>query len=306
MNQSCPQGHAAATRAIRTQADIIVAMAPAVQELDADGIHDMRVASRRLRMALQVYRSYVPGKARKVARGQTKRIIALLGIRRELDVMVEMLREHREETRALWQRFMDHAIALLEKRRDDQATACREAVALAESDDFAQTIGTLLDGVDATGTCLHELAREELLSAHDSARVARKYWKKTGGPDDLHRVRIELKHLRYACEFHRDCFGEAMADYIKEVKAAQSVLGEWNECRLLEDMVITLGNAADYEIAQGAPLVAEAYGTRAADLAGQFHGQGKSLLGKAARHAFLEIVTAPALPCCHHPDDPKT
>lgn len=302
MNQPCPKGHAAATRAIRTHADIIVAMAPDVQELDADGIHDMRVAARRLRMAFQVYRPYLPGKARKVARGQTKRIVALLGIRRELDVMVSMLQEHRDETRALWQRFMDHAIAVLEKRRDGQAAACREAVVLAESDDFTQTIGALLDGVDATGMCLHELARGELMAAHELARAARKRWKKTGEPDDLHRVRIELKHLRYACEFHRDCFGDAMAGYIKEVKAAQAVLGEWNECRLLEDMVITLGNAADYEIAQGAPLVAEAYGTRATELAARFHGQGKALLGRIARHAFSEIVTAPLSPCCESPD----
>lgn len=298
MSAMCQQGRDAATRTIQTQYEIIVAMAPSVRALDPDGIHDMRVASRRLRMALDVYRPYLPKKARKALRNAVKRITRLLGNRRELDVMVAMLREHRNETRSLWQRFMDHAIEVLDKRRDGEAEFCQEAAALADGDTFAAAVAWVLDGVDAAGCCLNDLARKEIIAARENARLARKRWRKSSAPEDLHQVRIELKHLRYACEFHGERYGEPMAAYIKQVKEAQSVLGEWNDCRLLEDMVVALGNAAGYTLAQGAPLVAEAYGNRAVDLAGQFPALVDRLLGKATREDFEALLASPEVPCC--------
>lgn len=297
MSKSCRIGQEAAAKAIRGQMDTIVAMAPAVRELDAEGIHDMRVASRRLRMALQVYRPYLPGKPRKVLRRQAKRITQLLGNRRELDVMVAMLREHRGETRALWRRFMDHAVELLDQRRADQAEFCLEAVAIAEGDTFQEAAAPVLDGIDAADYCVLDLARDGLTEAQASARAARKAWKQSDAPEDLHQIRIELKHLRYGCEFHRALYGEAMGEYIKHVKGVQSILGEWNECRLLEDMVLTIGNAADYRLAQGAPLVAEAYGNRAAALEAEFRPLGKVLLGKDGRKAFKQILETATSEC---------
>lgn len=298
MSKSCSRGQDAATHAVRKQAEIIAATAPGVKALDQEAIHDMRVASRRLRMALQVYQPYYPGRPRKALRKQARRITVLLGKRRELDVMAAMLREHREETHGLWQRFMDHAIALVDGRREGEVEYCLQAVALAGGDAFRQTCSELLDGTDTAGGCSRKLARRELAEAFENARFSRRTWSKTGDADDLHQVRIALKHLRYACEFHRDLYGEPMDDYITQVKAAQSLLGDWNECRLLEEMVLAIGNAADYSLAQGAPLVAEAYGNHAADLAGQFQPLGRALFGRDGRHAFKALIRNTAVGCC--------
>jgi CHAD domain-containing protein len=155
-----------------------------------------------------------------------------------------------------------------------------------------------LDGLDSSAGCVVELARDELTEAFETVRAARKIWKKSGEPEDLHQVRIALKRFRYGCEFHQEVFGGAMAAYIPPLKEVQSTLGEWNECRLLEEMVLILGNAAPYDIAQGAPLVAEAYGERAAVLEEQFVPLGKALLGKKGRKAFASLLADSALPCC--------
>lgn len=298
MSKLCQRGQDAAAAAIRKHAETLTAMAAGVQALDMEAIHDMRVASRRLRMALQNYRPFLPKAPRKLLGKQVRRITGLLGNRRELDVMAAMLREHREETRDLWQRFMDHAIEIVEARREGQTEFCLEAAALAESDEFQEHIDSLLAGIDGKGLCLRKLAKKVLTEAHENARFARKSWKKSGQPDDLHQVRIQLKHLRYACEFHGDVYGPPMAEYIPPIKELQAILGEWNECRLLEDMVLTIGNAADYSLAQGAPLVAEAYGNRAAELAAQFGPLGKGMLEGEGRKAFLKLADNPAVKCC--------
>ncbi len=294
----CPQGHELARTAIQTQADIIMAKAESVAALDGTAIHDMRVASRRLRMALDTYQPYLPAKPRKVLRKLVRTITRDLGTRRELDVMAIMMREHREETHGIWQRFMDHAITIIDTRRDDQARYCRSAATLAASERFTEAVTAVLEAIDTNGICVLDLAQAGILGALAESQAARKEWRRSDDPESLHLVRIALKHLRYACEFHAPLYGEPMAAHINHIKAAQEILGEWDECRLLEDMVLALGGAADYSLAQGAPLVAEAYGNHAEELAEQFGPIGKALLGKQARKEFETMITGPEVPCC--------
>lgn len=294
----CEKGHSLVRLAITTQAAIIVEKAPGVAELDGTAIHDMRVASRRLRMALDTYQPYLNPKPRKVLRKLVRSITRDLGIRRELDVMADMMREHREETHGVWKRFMDHAISVVDGRREAQSDYCREAARLATSEDFRVAVDRATAGIETDGLCVLDLARAGILGALAEARAARAAWKSSDDPESLHLVRIALKHLRYACEFHASLYGDAMTAQIEHIKAAQEILGAWNECRLLQDMVLALGGAADYSLAQGAPLVAEAYGQHAKELAEQFGPVGKALLGKAARGDFEALVSSAIISCC--------
>jgi len=298
MSKHCPKGEEAAAVAIRKQSDIISAMAPAVRSLDMEAIHDMRVASRRLRRALMIYRPFLPKANAKALRKQARRITDLLGTRRELDVMATMLREHRAETRDLWRRFMDHAILIIDQRREGQSESCQEAADIAEGDDFHAQTASILEALDGTGLCARKRAKKELTEAFEAARLARKNWRKTKDPEALHHVRIALKRLRYVGEFNQALYGEPLEVLTGRVKELQALLGEWNECRLLEDMLLTIGNAADYSVAQGAPLVAEAYGNRAADLAIQFGPMGKDLLEGIGRKDFKKLVGNTVVKCC--------
>ncbi|HMB70112.1 MAG TPA: CHAD domain-containing protein, partial [bacterium] len=63
---------------------------------DPEELHDLRVAIRRLRAALRLYRDHLPGKARRFGR-ELKRIGAALGDVRDLDVQIEWLRDHAGE-----------------------------------------------------------------------------------------------------------------------------------------------------------------------------------------------------------------
>ena len=49
-------------------------------------------------------------------------------------------------------------------------------------------------------------------------------------PEELHRVRLAAKHVRYTLELFRPCYGAALESRIESLKAVQQVLGEINDC----------------------------------------------------------------------------
>src|SRR5438309_9251655 len=69
----------------------------AVTGKDADAVHDMRVASRRLRAALEIFQEVFTPKQYRVLRRDVKRVADALGGVRDLDVLEERLREDRRD-----------------------------------------------------------------------------------------------------------------------------------------------------------------------------------------------------------------
>ena len=59
---------------------------------DPEGVHDMRVATRRLRAALELFAPAFPKKRHREALREVKRLADALGERRDPDVMIERIR----------------------------------------------------------------------------------------------------------------------------------------------------------------------------------------------------------------------
>jgi CHAD domain-containing protein len=77
---------------IRAQRDAIVSNDPGVREGDADPVHDMRVATRRLRATLRTYRGVLPDRAgTQRLRDELKWLGEALGAVRDGDVLTERL-----------------------------------------------------------------------------------------------------------------------------------------------------------------------------------------------------------------------
>jgi len=84
----------AAAAAVETRSREVFAYAQRVRERgSAEDVHDMRVATRRLRAALEVFASCFPRKRHRQALKDVKRLASALGARREADVAVERLHE---------------------------------------------------------------------------------------------------------------------------------------------------------------------------------------------------------------------
>ncbi|MGH2837442.1 MAG: CHAD domain-containing protein [Thermoleophilaceae bacterium] len=83
----------AAARAVGTRADEVWEHEQrAMDTRDIEGVHDMRVATRRLRAAMEIFAPSFPTKRHKRALGEVKELADLLGARRDPDVMIERLR----------------------------------------------------------------------------------------------------------------------------------------------------------------------------------------------------------------------
>jgi CHAD domain-containing protein len=97
---------------------------------DPARVHKMRVATRRLRAALEVFGAGLPRKPTRAALADVKALAAALGERRDCDVLIELLGSLRPETRRAERAAIDQLVGELQ---DEQLAANRHlAQALAQ------------------------------------------------------------------------------------------------------------------------------------------------------------------------------
>jgi len=83
---------AAARRVVKIRAKEVFKQADGVLDLgEVEHVHDMRVATRRLRAALEIFEECFPRKRHRKALKKVKALADALGERRDLDVEIELL-----------------------------------------------------------------------------------------------------------------------------------------------------------------------------------------------------------------------
>jgi CHAD domain-containing protein len=96
---------------------------------DIERVHDMRVASRRLRAALEVFEPCFPPDAYQEALGEVKRLADALGERRDRDVAIATLHAFGDQMPAPDRRGI---ASLIQHLRGEQEEANRELAPLVE------------------------------------------------------------------------------------------------------------------------------------------------------------------------------
>ena len=229
---------------------------------DIEELHDMRVVSRRLQAALDLFRDDVDSRrVTRIARG-VRGTTRALGRVRDLDVFWDKTEKvlsgsapsQRPDLRTL------HA-AWSEERRNQQRRLVehldgpRHHKLLSE---FSEYLGhTLLDGAqkrtgagaptssrlvrDAAPAVIRQRLAEVLtydgLVSQSSASL-----------DALHQLRIAAKGLRYSLECFREMMGPAGRSLIERVKALQDHLGDLNDARVANQLLrgyVTAGEWPD-------------------------------------------------------------
>jgi CHAD domain-containing protein len=111
----------AAAKVVSTRAEELTEQARGVLDTgDIERVHDMRVASRRLRAALEVFEPCFPPKPFKQVLGQVKRLADGLGERRDRDVAIATLRRFNDQMPTPDRRGVESLIGRL---RDEQTQA---------------------------------------------------------------------------------------------------------------------------------------------------------------------------------------
>jgi CHAD domain-containing protein len=205
---------------------------------DIEAVHQMRVATRRLRAALSLFGDVAPGDAQAL-RGELGWLADRLGAVRDLDVQLAALRQVAEELLATTE-ALSPVRGLFEVRR---ATARDELMECLDSARFAALLGSLAAlvsvEVEEWPEGAHVLAVEALPD-----RLRRRYQrfrKATRAIDshspapELHRARIRAKQLRYSLEFSAPVYGKPARALIRRATALQDVLGAIQDAVVMHD-----------------------------------------------------------------------
>ncbi|HEY6578418.1 MAG TPA: CYTH and CHAD domain-containing protein [Rhizomicrobium sp.] len=233
---------------------------PAARRGDPEGVHQMRVALRRLRSMLVLFAPCLDSWARRRFDDSIRDLGEVLGAARDWDVFVaETLRDALGDgVRAEWiAAAEEHAIAKRENAR-------RNVQALLDG----KSPGELVLGVEAwladpewAAECAKS-AREPVtdvlpgLLDRVADKVARRGRRATKlAPKKLHPLRKSIRKLRYSAESVAELYrGKPVKRYIKNCKTLQTVLGTINDSRATAHLVDELapGHSAAWAPAAGA------------------------------------------------------
>lgn len=196
-----------------------------VRGAGTDGVHQIRVAARRLRSALQAYRRLFRGDAPAQLIGELRRLGQDLGEARDAEVLAERTGPGRAPDGA--GRPHPETVAVLDSRRYAELLARLEDFVAAPRlrkrarKDATVVLAPLLDRA-------WRRVRHRMDTAHDlpPARGAKHGRERAAA---LHEVRKAVKRLRYAAELAAPALGERVSAVVEAAADVQQVLGDHHD-----------------------------------------------------------------------------
>jgi CHAD domain-containing protein len=257
--------------------DVILHYAPsaATGEDGPEPVHQMRVATRRLRSALKVFREAVQCEAVTVADAGLKSLADRLGPTRDWDVFVT------ETGSMITTTFPDDAriqrlLAAAERRRRSCHAELRSFLESAEFRCLGIELACLAGG-EAWQATLGDTEQAILATPLDeyAARVLSRRLRRLAKPGDdidglepetLHGIRLHAKRMRYAAEIFAPIYpGKVTQRFIRRLSALQQRLGVLNDGVVAASLLTELvGKSSSHAFAAG--MVVGFLGARSANV----------------------------------------
>ncbi|MFJ1611991.1 CHAD domain-containing protein [Streptomyces sp. NPDC088249] len=234
---------------VQEQTEAIVALDPAVRRGLPDSVHQMRVATRRLRSALRTYRKILDRDATDPVGGELKWLAAELGIDRDQEVLDARLRARLDDlprTLVLGPvrgrlRIWSAARRGGSRRRTVGVLDGKRYLALLESLDALLAAPPLLPAASrAPDRALPRAVLKEYERL--AARAGHALELPPGHDRDLalHDARKAAKRARYAAEAARPALGRPAERFAERMKALQTLLGDHQDSVVARDALRTL------------------------------------------------------------------
>jgi triphosphatase len=241
---------------------------------DPEELHDMRVATRRLRAALKLYKEVLPKRAERYER-DLRHFAGSLGEVRDLDVQLERLAGEASGGGEV----MEDVVAALEERRVEMRRRMLEALDSSRYERFVASFsGTLRRGrrPAPTGPIL-EVAPGLVRRRYKKVRKDVKSLTADSPPEDFHDLRKKGKHLRYALEPLRGIYGKPAERVVELLKSVQDDLGDNQDLIVAAGLMRELGLAGDLppRVSFSLGAIAERYAREAAQIRARFLGSNE-------------------------------
>ncbi len=245
----------AARRALRRFFDKLLAREEAVlKDEDSEDVHQMRVATRRLRAALQILAGvYEPKLIRRYRKG-LRRIAESLGTVRDGDVFLEHIEEHRDALPVPERASLQPLIAAATAERTQARERLLKDLASRQYNKFKREFAEFLSTPGAGALPAPEPGIIERVRDFAGSAIWRRYelWRAYesvlhgAANETLHQARIAGKRLRYTLEFFAEALGSRVDQALEPVIALQENLGQLQDEVTARAHVASLGLADDF------------------------------------------------------------
>jgi CHAD domain-containing protein len=208
---------------------------------DIEDVHQMRVATRRMRSIFQLLGEYFKPKPVEQYPLRLRKVARALGGVRDLDVMIDNLTRFQETLGTEDQAALSKALTILSERR---ASERKKLVSVLGKNDYRHFVEDFAEFVTTPGAGARALSSSDgvptevrhilPVAIYEHLASVRAYDRSLEEADDetLHQLRIEFKRLRYLLSIFEDVLGKAGKDFIEELKVVQDHLGK------LQDTVV--------------------------------------------------------------------
>jgi CHAD domain-containing protein len=236
---------------LREQAAALDSLAPRVRRDEPDTVHQMRVATRRLRSTLRTFRRVI-GPAGHLD-GELRWLAGVLGEARDAEVLADRLEAALATVPT--EQLIGPVRARIKIHFAPVAGQAREAVLEAldseryESlrDEVAKLIAGRLRPARAGGPAGDVLPREVRRAYRATARRMDRARRAASGPardTALHQARKAAKRARYAGELAQPAIGRPAKRFTRQVKGVQSLLGDHHDAVIARQQERGLGMEA--------------------------------------------------------------
>lgn len=208
----------------------------ALSRQDIEYVHRMRVASRRLRTALELFEQHLPDNTAQIWRGEFKGITKALGQARDLDVQIQWVEQM--STDDLARHYKPGYKRLLLRLKQARKKAQGEVNAAIDTLRENETIKEMHTTLDVSGDVqsppyspdLYQKAFESIHLGMQGFLGYRESIYSANNSEPLHAMRIAGKHLRYTLEIFAPLYQGGLAPFIGIMKSIQDRLGEIHDC----------------------------------------------------------------------------
>ncbi|CAN5906210.1 hypothetical protein BH23ACT11_BH23ACT11_00240 [soil metagenome] len=238
-----------AFRVLREQFSIFLAHEPGTRiGEDPEELHDMRVATRRMRAAMKIFENAVPVRTQKF-RADFKWVAVALGNVRDLDVQLECLDAWVSGADPQEREALEALRSALEGQRMNQRTPMLRTL---NSRRYARLVESFGEFLRRGPTRRAQAARRPIRAdAPDLVRGPYRKVRKLGdslrqesSSEDYHELCKRAKRLRYALESVSEIYGEPAKDLIKSLKNVQDLLGDHQDAVVASAQVRYLRDAS--------------------------------------------------------------
>ena len=274
---------------LRKDALTMLAQAPGTRlGEDIEALHQMRVATRRMRAAMDMFAEVLPVRAHHL-HAELGWLAALLGEVRDLDIQIGRFDEWTDEMSGDHREALDELAELLVSQRARARAALLEALDSKRYDRLVSGLAAMLaQGPSARSSAARTAAVTAVpalvAERHRGARKAARRATRTGVASDYHRLRIRCKRLRYALEFATGLYDGELRGFVRQMTRLQDTLGA------MQDAEVASSRLASIALTDEGASLSRATIFAMGGVAGRYHSEAEQLLGELPK--LVDLLTA--------------